>query len=164
MHARVALVGLALVGTTGLVSPPPAQALVGRSVGQAGGVSVPEPARCKHDTGGNVTASSGPVTVTAPGRTAANVRIRTQNVTNGQLVAQSAWSRFQRVSPGSPTVFGGGTATGNWRSNVSLGYGVEFHRLGGGVMGSRFVQVTRYNFFNPYNVGPTGPISICRGH
>jgi hypothetical protein len=161
---------LALIAVVALAAPAGASASVGSGSGKYGYSSVPE-GRCQYgwiQQGGLLQVTGGP-----PVAGGANLRRKRRNErtavryyvllvdTVGNTIDTSGWSSWTWVSERSTVSWQGDTLfRANWRGFYRLGYFLEWSTAKRRV-GSYYHLVDTYQYFDQYNIGPSGPLSAC---
>jgi hypothetical protein len=78
--------------------------------------------------------------------------------------ARSGWSAWLRARERKAALWSGVTSfTAAWNGIYALDVRIEWWK-GGRLRGVRALRSHRFNFFNQYNVGPSGPYSFCGGN
>jgi hypothetical protein len=161
---------LALAAAIAISVPAGASASVGSGSGKYGYSSVPE-GSCQYGwlyQGGLLQLTGGPPVVQGANlkrrkrndRTAVRYYVLLVDLAGTQINA-SSWSSWAWVGERSTVTWQGDTwFRANWRGFYRLGYFIEWATARRRV-GSYYHLVDRYQYYDQYNVGPSGPLSSC---
>jgi hypothetical protein len=162
---------LVLAGVLVVAQPASADQYLG-SGGRPGLSVIGEPGHCKYNR--STTSSWLRVTVGTPAVSGANLRRGRRDITkvrfkaylmdavDGDLLDTSSWSGWARVADNRKAYWRGGASFDGlwWRGAYVVDIRIEWWRKRR-LRGWRAHRTTVYQYFNHYNIGPTGPFSSC---